>query len=1040
MIPVEQLERRTQERVIALFQEHLGYEYVKDQSGLNGIGNLDRERLRTFLARQKSANGHNKYRAGVIAKAIEKFAAEATKRDRALYDMNKSIYNLLRYGIKVNPGADEHDVTVYVVDWDNPENNDFAIAEEVVINGNTKRRPDIVLYVNGVALGVIELKRSTVDISEGIRQNIANQRENVILPFFSTVQYVMAGNDSQGLRYGAVGTPVKHYLTWKDDSRVNDSLDESLGHICQKRRFIELIHDFVLFDDSGKAKKLCRYNQYFGVKAAQKSILEGKSGIIWHAQGSGKSMTMFWLSKWIRENIPNSRVLIITDRSELDEQIQGLYNGVEKNSIYRTKSGADLIEALSDAGKPLICSLIHKFYKNERDSPARNGADQDDIDADISSMLPKNFSAEGNIHVFVDECHRTQSGKLHREMRKLLPGSVIIGFTGTPLLKDDYRNSQLSFGEMIHTYKLDEAIADGVVLDLRYEARDVDQYVTNPEKLDNWFQKIAGGMTEETQAKMRRKWINIQTVSSSKSRLDIIVSEIIMDFESRDRLNNNKGNAILVASSIYDACRYYRLFQERGFTKCAVITSYVPDELGAAQDSEQNKIYNKMLDGKKVDEFESEAKRLFVEEPDKMSLLIVVDKLLTGFDAPHATYLYIDKQMRDHGLFQAVCRVNRLDGNDKTCGYIIDYRDLFNNLESSISDYTSGPLGGYEKKDVDSLLSDHLKKAHEDIEFTRAELKHLCNPVAEPKGTLEYIHYFCAAPRAHESEIKANKPKRLALYRLNGKFLRAYSAIANKIADAGYSPKEQEIIHKEARHYAKLQPIIMRNARDIEEVLEYEDDMRSIIDTYIGAHDSKKIFELSITDLMKLVIEQEASSGGRRLESFDGDEAVAAETIENNLRLLIDENFSGNPKRRMELNDILDGIANERLNSPKSFKKSYISALLDKILRRRRDMALDYRRYLERVAELVKIVVGEGVNSQYPSTINTASLQALYDNLDKDEDLALRLDRKIRTTKRDDWRNNPSKRKEVKIAIKSVLGDSAKLEEIFELVVNQGDY
>lgn len=284
------------------------------------------------------------------------------------------------------------------------------------------------LYVSGIAVGILELKRSTVSVSEGIRQNLDNQKEIFIKPFFATIQLIMAGNDTEGLRYGAIETPEKYYLNWKEDSPVVNKLDKQLLQLCQKDRFVELLHDFVAYDRG--IKKLCRHSQYFGVKAAQESVRKREGGIIWHAQGSGKSLVMVWLAKWIHENVKNPRILIITDRDELDKQIEKVFKGVEEN-IYRTRSCDDLIKRLNSVNPWLICSLIHKFGNRE-------GGDYDGYIEDINKSLqnlPKGFKAKGNLFVFVDECHRTQSGDLHKAMEKILPNAVFIGFTGTPLLR-----------------------------------------------------------------------------------------------------------------------------------------------------------------------------------------------------------------------------------------------------------------------------------------------------------------------------------------------------------------------------------------------------------------------------------------------------------------------------------------------------------------------------------------------------------------------------------------------------------------------------
>ena len=355
--------------------------------------------------------------------------------------------------------------TVHLINWKEPEKNDFAIAEEVTLNGNHERRPDLVLYVNGIAIGVLELKNSRVTIGDGIRQSLSNQQPEFNDWFFSTVQFVFAGNDSEGLQYGTIGTPEKYFLKM-EGGRGRTTAASSSTSICsrcaRKDRLIELMHDFVLFD--GGVKKLPRVHQYFGIKAAQEHVRERKGGIIWHTQGSGKSIVMVLLAKWILENNPNARVAIITDRDELDKQIERVFTEAGE-AIKRTSSGRDLMSQLGQAKPRLLCSLVHKFGRK----------DVDDFDAFIKELEAQPSQTVGEVFVFVDECHRTQSGKLHRVMKAMMPNAVFIGFTGTPLLKKDKQTSLEVFGGYIHTYKFSEAVEDEVVLDLVYEARDIDQ-------------------------------------------------------------------------------------------------------------------------------------------------------------------------------------------------------------------------------------------------------------------------------------------------------------------------------------------------------------------------------------------------------------------------------------------------------------------------------------------------------------------------------------------------------------------------------------
>ncbi len=496
MSSVGQIEKITQARVVALFRDRLGYDYLGNWIDRSGNANIAPDLLRAWLQKQ----GVND---SLIKRALHELNKTAADTSKHLYDRNREVYNLLRYGVKVRPAAGENHVTVWLIDWKHPESNHFAIAEEVTVNGAdlvnaakaSAKRPDVVLYVNGIALGVLELKRSTVSVAEGIRQNLDNQKKEFIQPFFSTLQWLMAGNDSEGLRYAPIETPEKYYLKWMekngDYAAEPNPLDRHLLQICAKARFLELIHDFVVFDAG--IKKLCRQNQYFGVKAAQDYISRREGGIIWHTQGSGKSLTMVWLAKWIHANYPASRVLIITDRTELDEQIEKVFLGVNE-TIYRTNSGADLIGKLNRTEESLLCSLVHKFGGKGNGEQVADKSTREFVEA--IRKLPVDFKAKGDIHVFVDECHRTQSGDLHKAMKALLPNALFIGFTGTPLLKADKQKSIEVFGRYIHTYKFDQAVREGVVLDLRYEARDIDQNLTSKDKVDQWFEAKTRGLND----------------------------------------------------------------------------------------------------------------------------------------------------------------------------------------------------------------------------------------------------------------------------------------------------------------------------------------------------------------------------------------------------------------------------------------------------------------------------------------------------------------------------------------------------------------
>ena len=1047
MSTVGQREARTQRRVVDFFSDALDYDYLGYWKDRVGNSNIEKDLLSDWLKRQ----GHSDH---VVDRVLFQLnGAAGLGGSKTLYDANREVYGLLRYGVKVQPAAGEQTITVWLIDWENPGSNDFAIAEEVTVVGENTKRPDLMLYVNGIALGVLELKRSTVSVTEGIRQNLDSQKKEFIRPFYATVQLVMAGNDTEGLHYGVIETPEKYWLRWKEadahPAAGDNPLLRELSQLCNKDRLLEIVHDFMVFDAG--VKKICRHNQYFGVRAAQESVQQREGGIIWHTQGSGKSLTMVWLAKWIREHVADSRVLIVTDRTELDEQIEKVFKGVNED-IHRTTKGADLVGTLNASDEWLICSLIHKFGASE----------EGDIDAflkDIHSHLPKDFHAKGEIFVFVDECHRTQSGKLHEAMNALLPNAMLIGFTGTPLLKADKRRSIETFGPYIHTYKYDEAVNDGVVLDLRYEARDIDQNITSQAKIDQWFDLKTRGLTNVAKAQLKQRWGTMQRVLSSKDRLEKIVADILLDMETRDRLKSGHGNAMLVSSSIYSACRFFEMFRRTDLAgRCAIVTSYKPAPAdikgegtgeGLTERLLQYDIYRNMLAEHfndpedtamyKIQRFEQEVKKRFVEEPGQMKLLIVVDKLLTGFDAPSATYLYIDKQMQDHGLFQAICRVNRLDGEDKEYGYIVDYKDLFRSLEQSLKDYTGEAFSGYDDADVQGLLKDRLQQGRGRLEEAREAIKALCEPVEPPRDTSAYLRFFCAAESGDVGQLKDNEPKRVALYKLAAGFLRSYANLANEMSEAGYSDAEAQEINAEVDHYEKVRAEVKLASGDYIDMKMYEPAMRHLLDTYIRAEESEKLSGFDDLTLIQLIVERGDAAVDELPMGLRKNRDAIAETIENNVRRL---------------------IIDESAVNPKYYEK--MSHLLDALIFQRKQEAVDYKKYLAGVVELTKMVSKPEIHSSYPLSINTTALRSLFDNLTSSpapavhdtpapsgnedragtrEAMALALDRAIRRVKKADWRDNRFKEREVRNAIRSeVVGDVSLVDTIFDIVKAQSDY
>jgi len=1016
-------ERLTQNCVVKLFKEQLDYEYLGNWEEQTNNSNIEEKHLYNYL------KGKADYPDNLIERAIFKFKKVANDQTRSLYDLNKDVYSLLRYGVNVEQGKGKNTINVQFINWNEPLKNNFAIAEEVTLRGVNTKRPDIVLYINGIAIGVLELKKASVSVEEGIRQCIGNQQHYFIKPFFTTLQLVMAGNESEGLRYGVTGSDSQFFIKWKEDTfkEVNNMLHRHLLQLCSKERIVEIIHDFILFD--GGKKKICRPHQYFGVKETQQYIKRSEGGFIWHTQGSGKSLTMVLLAKWIKEYNSKSRILIITDRTELDEQIKNVFVDTGQK-IVRATSGGDLLEKLNQFTPQNICTLIHKF----RNKKGEEETDYNSFIAELKSKMPKDFSPKGDIYVYVDECHRTQSGKLHRAMKEILGDSAIfIGFTGTPLLRTEKQTTLEIFGKRIHAYRFDEAVEDKVILDLRYEARNVDQYIVSQGSIDNYFNSLTVNLPDYSVARLKERWGTMQKLLSSKNRLEWIVFDIAKDFTKKDPLINGYGNAILISDDIYNACKYYELFQETPELKghCAIVTSYTPNiadlklestsDASATEKIYKYEVYEKMLEGKDVKDFEVETKKQFIEQPAQMKLVIVVDKLLTGFDAPPATYLYIDKKMRDHGLFQAICRVNRI-GNDarKEYGYIVDYKDLFNSLQGAVSDYTSDAFEKFEKKDIEGLVKNRLKMGKEQLEDSLEAIRELCEDVPQPKEFEDYMHYFCGNSEMKE-ELKNTEQERHTLYKCASALTRAYTNIATDMLELGYSLPQIESIKAEVKKYEELRLSVMHRSGEYLELKNYEAQMRRMMDMYIGANEAEKISAFDDFSLVDLLV-SEGEKGLNKLPlSIRNNKQAMAETIENNLRKLIIQEMPLNP-----------------------IYYTSMSKLLEELIRLRIEDSQNYQEYLQRILELTKLIRNpEG----YPSSIDTKGKQALYDVLEKNLENTLILDNELQLKKPDNWKNQnvPGKQRVVKNIISETLKSFGKvndieIQKIYELVFVQSEY
>jgi type I restriction enzyme R subunit len=627
---------------------------------------------------------------------------------------------------------------------------------------------------------------------------------------------------------------------------------------------------------------------------------------------------------------------------------------------------------------------------------------------------------------------------MHRAMRQILPDAMIIGFTGTPLLKADKATTVETFGSFIHTYKFDEAVRDGVVLDLRYEARNIEQKLKGAKQVDTWFDTKTQGLTDLSKARLKQKWGTMQKVFSAKARAEMIVQDVLLDFATQPRLVSGRGNAMLVGDSVYQACKFYELFSQAGFKgKCAIVSSYVPnaaaiakEDAGAGDTEELRKyeIYRKMLADYfgvsgdeavgRIEEFEKDVTRCFIDEPGQMQLLIVVDKLLTGFDAPSATYLYIDKKMKDHSLFQAICRVNRLDGDDKTYGYVIDYRDLFQSLDKAIIDYTSGAFEDYAKDDVDGLLKDRLTQARVDLDDALENIRALCEPVEPPNGTLQYQHYFVSAEPGDADQIKANEPKRVQLYKGVAALVRAFGALANEMDVAGYTSPEAKSIKDEVAHYVAVRNEVEVGAGEKIDMKQFEAGMRALLDTYIQADPVEKVAILD-RGLVRLIVEKGMSALDSLPDGIKNNPVAAAETIINNVRRT---------------------IVDERAMNPKYYDS--MSQLLDDLIERQKEDAAAYADYLKDLVGLATQVGTGTPTASYPGWASTPARRALVDFVwPTDVDIEVEeVFRTVQNQKEHDWVSHPIRRKALARALHDALPAGFPLATIDSLLTLLGQH
>ena len=785
--------------------------------------------------------------------------------------------------------------------------------------------------------------------------------------------------------------------------------------------------NFIIFDAGHK--KVPRPHQYAGVKAAQERIAKREGGVIWHTQGSGKSILMVLIAKWLLEHDPEARILVITDRDELDKQIVGVMKNAgvigENSPSPRITSRAEFVQKLGAAMPRLLCALVHKFDA-----------------ADLNGPPP---AVHGRFYVFVDECHRTQGGNMNKQMKRWLEGAIFIGFTGTPLLRKDKLLTRDVFGTYIHTYKFHQAVADKVVLDLKYEPRDVPERLTSQTKIDQWFEQKTKNLNNFQKALVRSRWATMEELMSAEGRKREIIADIIGDFSLKPRLNNDRGTAILVAASIYDACHYFRLFQNTAFGHhCGIITSFEPSPgaivLEPPNSDERYKFdtytQHVLVSFPTTEKYETEMKRRFIEEPASMKLLIVVSKLLTGFDAPSCTYIYLDNELHDHNLFQAICRTNRLDGDDKDFGYIVDYKKLYEDVEQAIAVYSSDELDIDEGSGGDNNvhLKNWLEEGKKQIDIARQALNYLCAPVALPREVEQFLHYFCG-DAADASALTKTEALRVSFYKTVALFARAFAELAQDLTKAGYSDADAAALQKEVEFYAEIRSAIKKHSGEELDIKPFEADMRHLINTYIQAEPATVLGGLGELSLTELIIKTGIH------------DAIA-------LKLNAKGKLSNNAIAEGIINNVRKTVIRDQLTNPRFYAQ--MSELLDDLINQSRADAASYAEFLRKAEDLVKRLASKHSDAGIPAVLhgkheavvlfsNLASIPATHFQCPVEEDakalLALNIDQTVRERAPAGWKGDQAREAQVLNALFPLLDrDREATTALFELIKNQPGY
>ena len=1017
-IPVANEMSTSQRPAIEVLQK-LGYKYISEEKN---------KKLRNYILTDvifkdilaKKLNEINSYEykgekykfsASTIGQAIKDLNEDLVT---GLISTNEKIYDLLTLGKSYQENmidGTKRSFDIKYIDFEHPENNDFYVTEEFSVlrmNGKDYARPDIVLFVNGIPLAVIECKDASVPIIQAISQNIRNQKPDYIPQLFKFIQIVMAANKNE-TKYATCGTPDKFWSTWNEQyvEKQNELLDKTvIGRqvtkqdrdiisLFEKERFLELIKDFIIFEAG--TKKICRYQQYFAVKAMLERIKhDKKGGVVWHTQGSGKSITMVYITKKLMEDkeIQNPQVVIVTDRVDLDKQIHKTFNRIGVEAA-RATTGNNLTDLIKDEKVRVITTVVNKF-----ETVVKSG---------VSVDAPNTF-------ILVDEGHRTQYGEINRRMQEVFKGAIYISFTGTPIMKRD-RNIFDKFGGLIHKYSLDDALKDKAIVPLIYEGKMVDQEVSK-EAIDMRLDMLTRNLTEEQKTDVMKKWSRFEKVASSEQRLELIAWDIAKNYN--ETLKGTGFNAMLACNKKIEAVKYYNIFREE-FPELEVAVVISPPDMREGEgsiDEDTNDIVKKfyinaLSNYKNEEEYEETIKSKFIN--GDIDILIVVDKLLTGFDAPKASTLYLDKQIKEHNLLQAIARVNRLcDGKDY--GYIVDYRGLLGELDKALTMYQEAGLEEFNEEDIKSsvyYIDTEINNMFEAYEKLKEIFKDIKN-----KNDLEEYEVLL-----EDEKIRKDFYDKLCKF---GSML----GIILPSDQAYYKVGKEKIseLRKALAFYQKLRATVKLRYSETIDHKEYEAKMQKLLDNYVVAKEMMRITEpVDITD---------AENFDKELEKM-GTDRGKADTIRTRLTRTISEKSKEDPayykKFSTRIEETIEAYRNRRITDSEYLQKM-------------QDIKEDFRKGNSGIV--------------YPSNITTENSRAFYGviydklipimkenaNIEEIGEIALTIQREIESKIKRDWHYNTDIHNEIAQAIddtifmyatrKNINLDLEELDKLIEEIIN----